>query len=757
MKKLILAVVPFLFLALNGHAATPQEVDSAIQKARIFLESVRNSAGTWEPGPTASEPDRDLPTAYTLQALFCSVKGYDPNIQEMVKNKPALDYLIANQAPGSLSPQALAARLQALSVLGSKTPEAEPGSVDLRDAVMSHGRYLVENLSSKKEDDVEALEGMALAMDNCILMGYRLPEGNTFWETIQQTLKQSQSPDGGWEVSGEGRGAAFLSTLRALNALLVAEDYGNSEAWLHCAGNPSRPELEKAWAWLGTHYPANLDEMTAESISPYTVLSEMERTERLAGRKYIGSHDWFKEGQDWLVKEQNNDGSFGGDSPNITPTALALRFVAKGRGAVLINKLQYNVTVDGKMSEGHWNQRPGDVATLIRWAAINELRPLNWQTVDLDHSSMEDMHQAPILYISGDQALSFSPAEKEKLKQYVQEGGMVFANPDGVEDAYNFNYPFAQSYFSLVAELFPQYVNSDKEVMRVLPSNYPYYTLEQFQHNDIVHKNLILTINNGIRNLMSFIRVDYAKRWQGRMYIKTDEWRNLSNLYNYETSGENIREKGATELPVLDAKIQPGKALRLARIQYSGNFDPEPAAWSHLASVLHNKGNLDLQFGFVKLTQGSLNGYQVAHLTGTQALSFTPEERKDITDFINGGGTLLIDSAGNSEAFTDSIQWELVTMFGDQAAQLRQPIAAGDALYQGLALPVESRRYARSVEKDFHTPQLRGIRVGDHWGVLFSREDLSSCLAGIYTDGLVTYTPESATALIGQILENLSK
>jgi len=613
--------------------------------------------------------------------------------------------------------------------------------------------------------DYQANSAAGMTMDSCIQMGYRLPAESKYWQTIEQGLKKHQQADGSWKASSlQKNETAFAVTLSALNALLLAQDYGESEAWLHCSGNPAMPEIEKGLNWLGDHFPKSFDAGGPLGASTYPVLCELERLGKLSGHKYLGKHDWFSEGADWLVKHQRPDGSFGDDADldgqnknRISTTSLALLYLAKGHGAILINKLKYDVTIDGRRIEGHWNQRPGDVATLVRWSTRNEYSPLNWQIVNLKDSSDEDLHQAPILYISGDQALSFAPEEETRLKRYIEQGGLIYANPDGIEDAYNFNYPFATSYFALVAKLYPQYVYSEKEIMKTLPANHPYYTMEQFKQSEVVHKNLILTINNGVRNLMEFIRVDYAKRWQGRMYIKTDEWRNLSNLYMYETSGRNIRHKGETALVVPDPSVHPSKILKLARIQYDGNYDPEPGAWLRVGAVLHNSG-IDLQTSNVKLGTGALKGFTVAHITGTKPVVWTAGERVELKDFIAGGGTLLIDSAGNSEAFTDSVQWELVAMFGSDAAQLGKPAAADDAIYKGATpLIIESRPYARTVEKDFRLPQLRGIKIGDRWGVLLSREDLTSGLAGIYTDGLVTYTPESATALAVRVLGNLAK
>ena len=49
-------------------------------------------------------------------------------------------------------------------------------------------------------------------------------------------------------------------------------------------------------------------------------------------------------------------------------------------------------------------------------------------------------------------------------------------------------------------------------------------------------------------------------------------------------------------------------------------------------------------------------------------------------------------------------------------------------------------------------PHLQGIRVGDRTAVFFSPEDLSAGLVGNDGDGIVGYAPDTATALMRNVL-----
>ena len=84
-------------------------------------------------------------------------------------------------------------------------------------------------------------------------------------------------------------------------------------------------------------------------------------------------------------------------------------------------------TTDDK--EPHWNQRPRDVANVARWTGRQIERELNWQIVNLD-APVDDLHDAPILYIAGNQKLDFSDEQEAKLKQFVEQGGLILGNAD---------------------------------------------------------------------------------------------------------------------------------------------------------------------------------------------------------------------------------------------------------------------------------------------------------------------------------------
>ena len=77
----------------------------------------------------------------------------------------------------------------------------------------------------------------------------------------------------------------------------------------------------------------------------YYYLYGLERTGRLSGVRFFGDHDWYREGAEELVHDQDKlEGSWRGTQYErykpVISTSFALLFLAKGRSPVVINKLR---------------------------------------------------------------------------------------------------------------------------------------------------------------------------------------------------------------------------------------------------------------------------------------------------------------------------------------------------------------------------------------------------------------------------------
>src|SRR5687768_9283246 len=203
-----------------------------------------------------------------------------------------------------------------------------------------------------------------------------------------------------------------------------------------------------------------------------------------------------------MVKAQQKNGSWG----EAVDTSFAILFLVRGRAPVMMNKLEYVVDTAGdKAKPLTWNQRPRDVANIARWTGRQIEKDLNWQIVNLN-VDVEELHDAPILYISGRDSLQFTAEQEAKLKQYVEQGGIILGNADCS------SVKFTESFRKLGTKLFGW-------EFRELPEDHPIYTSAQYRRVAWKMKPTLLGLSNGARELMLlFPTADPAKGWQTQSF-----------------------------------------------------------------------------------------------------------------------------------------------------------------------------------------------------------------------------------------------
>jgi hypothetical protein len=565
-----------------------------------------------------------------------------------------------------------------------------------------------------------------------------------YWQVVDEAWRKGQQKDGGWAYGRVAEnGSTLPMTAAGVATLFITQDMVNEGRGGECRGSVEDKGLEAGLKWLSEHYAKDI----AGGLNLYAMYN-IERVGTASGYKYFGTTDWYRDGAARLLKAQKPDGSWEGGhgaASDIAGTVWGILFLVKGRAPVMMNKLDYSLAEKGVVA--NWNQRPRDIANLAHWAGKQLEKELNWQIVNLK-VSVDDLHDSPVLYIAGNQNLVLGKEDKEKLRQYVEQGGLILGHADCND------LKFTNSFMRLGQELFKSYE------WRELPPDHLIYTAH-FNGKQWPNRPALRGLSNGARELMVLIPTgDPARYWHIKNFSskQTEPLAELAtNIYLYALDKSTLKSKfkGQTYIVHRNDKIPAVAKVKVARLEYGGNWDPEPAGWRRLAAIMHNERGVDLDVETVKLGTGKLKAdtYKLAHLTGTQKFKLTEAQRKELKDYVAGGGTLVVDAAGGAVDFKDAAEAELPIVFGGGAGRslagtlpLEHPVysVGGENLKQ-----IEYRPYARKLLlSGLSTPRLRGIDVNGRTGVYYSPEDLSVGLVGMSMDGIYGYDPDDATDLI---------
>lgn len=770
--------------AATGRAATPQQIQQAIDKAQQYLLTHRSADGTWEVAPhpelsTATDWQQRLQdyrgrqwgglTALSTYALLAS--GMDQRADEL---KKPIDFLLTANLQGTY---ALGISSQLVLFLPEKqTHEMARRNLALLYAGMIappekmlrspqlwpdyYGFYSYFTGFPQGTDEPDAAKAMVLRNPGgpqpveikpnniranwydrsngqyAVLGMWALAENggeirNIYWQIEDLAWKHAQLKDGGWNYNPDprfwGSESSVSMTAAGIATLFITQDYTAEDNWGSCRGGIRNEFIERGLYWMDQHVDL--------AFGNYYAMYGLERIGTASGRRYFGTKDWFQIGADYLVTHQQPDGSwaekvFG----SIPATDFSLLFLSRGRAPVMINKLQYE-SADRNITEP-WNERPRDVANLARWAGKQDEAYYNWQVVNL-RVTPEELHDAPILYISGSQALHFTPDDEAKLRTYVQEGGMILGNSNCGKDA------FTKSFIELGKKLFKDY-----SWRQTAPTDFIY--TEQFK--EFRPRPKVMELTNGIRKLMVLIpESDASKAWQIRATQNGGQYGLGTNIFLYATDKKNLFSKGDTYWVMPNPSIPAAASLKVARLDVGSNPNPEPGGWVRMNAVMHNQFRTDLNVELIKPTALSSGGYPVADLTGTGKFTLSPADRAAIKQFVASGGTLIVDAAGGDVLFADAAENELNAIFGAKT----EALDSTHPVYSVPGIKLEKigwRRFVGERIADKSRAQLRGITVDGRTAVFFSREDLSEGIVGEPVDGVLGYDPATATQLMAAML-----
>jgi len=718
---------------------TDEQVDTAIKQIKDFLYKAQAEDGGWygayHAGPQEPESKNNWgPTAMGALALIAA--GESP---QNPKIKKALEKLAEVKIVGVYS---LSMRTHVWSYL----PQDIFGKLLEKDAETMYNswygwarfNYPVADYGESFNDkyggsasapnnggriDNSTTQYGVLALWQASKRGANIPK--RFWELAVDNFLEQQAADGGWAYSG-ARNTSQSMTLSGLTVMFVAQQ--------ELFRDQSKPNpvvsasIQKGLEYLNKNFNPNANVHGGASYYWYGY----ERVGLASGIKYFGGKDWFQEIGKKIVAKKGNYGN------SIHTAAFDLMFLARGRVPVWINKLQIPGTA--------WNNRPNDVYFLNRFISEYREHEVNWQVVGVESNPREWM-AAPLLWISSDTAIEWTDEQVSKIKQYIDLGGTVIANPEDRSSS------FRASIQELAQKMYPdlrfEAVSRDHPMANLLEGDPRGSRAPEFE-----------ILGNGARVMMIMPKNDWGMTFQSDRNPnpdRVDAWRDIVNIYGVVTDRGELTPRLSTPWIAKDSTASTG-TIKVFVPQWSDEAAKvrETDVYRVMKNYMHNEAGKTLEVVNAPLSELATADPALLHLMGVNAVSLSGDERSAIQSYVNNGGTVLIENLGGTGDFASSLRDQLNPLFPgtEDRVSNRSDIISGRNLPEGAKRNRDF--YYRKLVIERANPDgrllLRGWMQNERYPVLLSYEDFSLGMLGVKQYGINGYSIESSRNIMLNII-----
>lgn len=619
-----------------------------------------------------------------------------------------------------------------------------------------------------------------------------LPE---VWQRASGYWEKTQNMDGSWSYyylppnvehtplgSGSMTCAGIVSLLISAEKSKMLDAAIEDDVFIPCQRQTNKltKRLNQACGWMANHFSVARNPGNKDWLLYY--LYGLERMGRMTEQRFIGGHDWYREGTAHLLRMAKTvatedrllvfwEGTTASERIQPIATSLALLFLSKGRYPVMMTKAQFTTESED------WNWHRHDISHLARYVEKQWKKHMTTQSVDLNESSVEDLLLSPVLFISGKD----SPCPKDtvkrqelgrKLRDYIDRGGFIVAEgvcPGGTFDA---------GMKTLLKEIFPE----EEHHFYPMPPEHPIWTAEVAIPSDYVRP--VYCLDYGCRTCMLFMpgqpkdpkkpTPSLSCLWElapemrpetiHSMKVKREIKAGLDlglNILAYVTErklkGKEESFASSTELmgdEILNDGEKEGGSIRgklaVANLRHGGGCDAAPKALRNL--LMRTAPEIGITSGVlddsITLTSPRLFEFPVVFMQGRYAFRFTPAERQRLHLWLERGGLLFVNSICGSEAFDAAFRKELEEIFEGSEVKLEE-IPLGDVLYSRELGGFDLTKIQTRPERNAPPQPLRlwGLRVNGRWAVVYSPLDLSCALEEHPSAGCRGYTPEDAAKI----------
>lgn len=720
-------------LDLKSDVELSAEIQGSVQKGLRLLLSEQGSNGSWVQHP-----------GYTALSLLTLLKaGFDPARDEVQK---AASFIAAAELSRTYDVALTALALDELDrrkyrpiiencVRFLQEKQLNNGMWDYRKPPAGGGGGIgpVAGQSATDGDHSNtqfALLGLMAAQKAGIFIPANvLDRARRHWNDSQNAA------DGGWGYGssrGQSQSYGSMTAAGVASLFLLGNDlYSQTEK---CGIYVENERISRGLDWLARHWSVSMNPAAKGGLAePYYWLYAIERVGVLTGLKYIGSHDWYREGAAFLVKDQRPDGSWGRRLYGLSDTCFAVLFLAKGPAPILLSKLRW----EGKglihrLDARHWAE-----------AAEPILRQrLSYQILD-KRAPVSEYLKAPLLFINGHTAPTFTPEERESVRTFLRQGGILVA--EACCSSPEFDRGFRQE----MAAIYP-----DKRIVP-LPSSHPIYTI---RHQIRDSRDLFLQGFTGCRTSVFYSPRGFTCAVDLGSNPNDIGFKIAVNAALYATGNQRLSDDRQLEVKIAPETAKPVDAVQrgafqMAQIKHDGDWNPDASVVPNILG--HLKENTRLRVSFardaVTFSHAGLFDYSALFVTGHASFTWTKDDAANLRAYLKKGGFLLAESCCGNSAFDRSFREFIRDVFPESKLAV---LSLDHRVYTFGRDPkaIQYREIVRKENPDLTGPSLEGVTVDGTTAVFYSKFALGCSIEDHPCVECRGYTRAGAFDLVTRVL-----
>ena len=538
-----------------------------------------------------------------------------------------------------------------------------------------------------------------------------------------------QNDDGGWGYTPPGakplrvRGASHGSTTAAAIALLAdcpPAATGDQRQAAHKA-------VDAGVKWLRDHYTLDgVPNWVWGADRQYHYYLYCLQHAATAGPRQLNAHVLRDEIVARLLASQADDGHWPAAGDLATEQRLALLALAAARTPILINRLDL------------FDNDPAGARNWVHFLQQHTQQRYAWQDLALpdDPASLDD---APILLLIVENQLAAPSQWRSRFGDFVANGGtIVTVVTDG---------------------------GRAPDVARQLGDVLPHWDIVGQPEAFGLHSAVfdlpaegrlanIIVIGNGSRPVAIVLPAEAFEPLAGRDDDAQAALQFMTNLAVVATNADPPIGRDPYDPRRGDGQFNVTGLLSVARIQYAGDWNVAPTAIPRLSDALAAR----LSIGVEELPPVDLGEpdlpQKLLWLTGTRRLQLLADQETTLKGWLEGGGTLLIDSAIGDEQFFLDVGSLCARLFGPEALQQlppSHPLISGE-FGGGLGDDLTDLHYTDTVTDPPSSAELYGMEVNGRLAVIVSRHGVTPALAETPAFGAKMFLPADARRVAINVL-----